>query len=205
MDKMVEEERLVNTYPYLDDITVGGKSQSEHDENVQKLNDALSKRNLVLNESKSVISVRDINVLGYNVSHSTIKPDPERLVPLLELPPPENVGALRRATGMFAYYSKWIKNFSDHIQPLIKNTSFPLAGEALSSFEKLKIQLSNASLASIDEAQPFVVECDASENAVSAVLNQGGRPVAFMSRTLHGSEINYPAVEKEATAIIESV
>ena len=32
-----------------------------------------------------------------------------------------------------------------------------------------------------------------------------GRPVAFMSRTLHASERHHPAVEKEATAIIEAV
>jgi len=41
--------------------------------------------------------------------------------------------------------------------------------------------------------------------AVSATLNQGGRPVAFMSRSLSGSELHYPVVEKEATAIIEAV
>ena len=52
---------------------------------------------------------------------------------------------------------------------------------------------------------PFVVECNASDVAISATLNQGGHPMAFMSRTLHGSELHYPAVEKEATAIFEAV
>ena len=41
--------------------------------------------------------------------------------------------------------------------------------------------------------------------AISATLNQAGRPVAFMSQTLHGSERCYPAVEKEATAIVEAI
>jgi len=37
------------------------------------------------------------------------------------------------------------------------------------------------------------------------MLNQGGRPAAFMSRSLSGSELHHPAMEKEATAIIEAV
>ena len=52
---------------------------------------------------------------------------------------------------------------------------------------------------------PFVVECDTSDVAILAMLNQGGHPVAFMSRTLHESKLHYPVVEKEATAIIEAV
>ena len=51
----------------------------------------------------------------------------------------------------------------------------------------------------------LVLDGDALDVAILATLNQGGRPVAFMSRTLHGSELHYPAVEKEATAIIEAV
>ena len=51
----------------------------------------------------------------------------------------------------------------------------------------------------------LVVETDASEVALSATLNQGGLPVAFMSRPLQGSELHYPAVEKEAMAITEAV
>ena len=36
-------------------------------------------------------------------------------------------------------------------------------------------------------------------------MNQNGRPVAFMSKTLSKSERGYPSVEKEALAIIEAV
>ena len=57
----------------------------------------------------------------------------------------------------------------------------------------------------IDEGIPFVVECYASKTTLSATLNQSGRPVAFMSRTLQGCEMHYPPVEKAATAIIEAV
>ena len=54
------------------------------------------------------------------------------------------------------------------------------------------------------EEIPFVVECDASGTTLSVTLNQGSRSVAFMSRTLQGSEMHYSHVDKESTAIIEA-
>ena len=77
--------------------------------------------------------------------------------------------------------------------------------QAVAAFQSLKKQLEVATLSAIDEDMPFIVECDASDVAVLATLNQGGRPVAFMSRTLQGSKLHYPSVEKEAIAIIEAV
>ena len=75
---------------------------------------------------------------------------------------------------MFAYYTKWIPNFSDKIRPLRQATTFPLDAAPLAAFNMLKKELENAALHTIDESLPFVVECDASEVAISAVLNQGG-------------------------------
>ena len=83
-------------------------------------------------------------------------------------------------------------------------TSFPLDKEALASFSALKDELARVALSPIDKDIPFVVECDASNVAISASLNQKGRPVAFMSKTLSANERRYPAVEKEAIAIIKA-
>ena len=205
IDNVVTQEGLKNTFPYLDNITVAGVDQADHDRNVTAFLEVIKRRNITLNESKSVHSVPVIDILGYRLSHQSIKPDPERLQPLHEYPPPSNVPSLRRALGMFAYYAKWIPQFSDKIRPLADTTSFPLDKETLASFNSLKNELARVALSPIDEDIPFVVECDASDVAISASLNQNGRPVAFMSKTLSATECRYPAVEKEALAIIEAV
>ena len=205
VDQVVAKESLKGTFPYMDNVTVGGMNQEDHDMKVEQLRKALKKYGLTLNEPKTVLSVSNINILGYNVSHQLIKPDPERLQALIDLPPPSNPKSLQRAVGLFAYYSKWIHRFSDKILPLSDSKVFPIEGEALAAFENLKIELGDVALQNIDETKPFVLECDASEVAISATLNQDGRPVAFMSKKFEPHELHYPPVEKEATAIIESV
>ena len=206
MDNLVQVEGLKYTLPYLDNITVAGHTQEEHDRNVKRLLEVdFKRRKWTLNNSKTINSVSSINILGYLVGNGIIRPDPERLRPLEQLPPPTNPKSLKRVLGLFAYYAKWIKEFSEKIKRLKEAKSFPLNDSQINDFQNLKKEIVGAALQSIDENMPFVVECDASDVAISATLNQGGRPAAFMSRTLRGSELHYPAVDKEATAIIEAV
>ena len=90
--------------------------------------------------------------------------------------------------------------------------NFSLAGSALDAFVLLKFafvllkfELPESTLQSIDKPLSFVIECDASDVAIFASLNQGGRPLAFMSRTLQGSKKYYPTYEKKATDVIRAV
>ena len=182
MDKIIKEEELKDTFPYLDDITVAGRTQEEHDSNVKAFLEVVKRRHLTLNHSKSVLSALSITVLGYLVEHGSIKPDPDRLHLLQNLPPPTSVRSLRRAMGMFAYYAKWIPDFSDKITAPTNANVFLLSPTPLAAFNTLKKELERASLNPIDESLPFVVGCDASEVAVSATL-----PIVV--EALHGSHV----------------
>ena len=135
IDNIITSENLEATFAYVDDVTVCGKDQQEHDRNLNKLKEAIIKYNLILNEEKSVYSVREINLLGYNISDGVIRPDPERLRPLKNMPEPFDQPSLKRIIGMFSYYSSWIKDFSNKIAPLVRTKTFPLSIEARSAIK----------------------------------------------------------------------
>ena len=76
VDKVVETENLKGTFPYMDNATIVGVNQEDHDKNVFRFREVAEKYNLTLNEKKTVLSVPEINILGHCVSHKLIKPDP---------------------------------------------------------------------------------------------------------------------------------
>ena len=205
MDQFIKRNNLSGTYAYLDNITISGKTQQEHDYNLEKFMEAARAANLKLNESKCEFSTRRLKLLGTVIENGTISPDPDRIKPLIDLPPPQNIKELRRVMGLFAHYSQFIRCFSAKLHPLSQSTSFPLSSEALDAFNTLKKDIKESIMSTIDVTAPFTLETDASDFAIAAVLNQSNRPVAFFSRSLQPSEIKHSSVEKEAQAIVEAV
>ena len=184
---------------------VAGMTQAEHDINLKKLYKPAKENKLTFNSSKSVISVNLINLFGYVVSHNSIKADTERLQPLLDLPLLLNGKALQRTVGLFSYYSKFIRNYSEKVCLLLQCSTFPLSQRATDAFKLLKNNIANAVVKTIDEAISFFVKMDTSDFLFTATLNQNGQPVAFFSKSLNKHEIHQPAIEKEDYAIKEAL
>lgn len=199
---IIGNEKLEGTFAYLDDVTVCGKTEEEHNKNLERFMNAVQKYKLTLNEKKCLFGSDKINLLGYNIHNNLIKPDESRLKPLLDFPLPNDSSSLKRALGMFAHYSKWVPNFSAKIRSLV-SAKIPLDDRSKECFQLLKTEIAKSALAALNETDQLTVETDASDCAIAGTLSQCGRPVAFFFRPLNDSEKKHPAIEKEACAIIE--
>jgi len=82
--------------------------------------------------------------------------------------------------------------------------------EAESAFKELKQRFTTAPvLAHFDRAKPVIIETDASDFAIGAVLSQRDdenrlHPVAFHSRKFQPAEINYEIHDKELLAVVDA-
>ena len=189
----------------IDDIVVGGATQDEHDDALRRFMDVAQKRGLIINKEKSKFNTTELHFLGHVFKSGQMFPEKERMAPLLDFPIPKSKKDLDRFVGLAVYYSKWIPSFAAVTLPLFaakQNPTFPLNAEACESIKRVKQLVSESALWIPDRNKPFRLETDASGTAVGGVLSQDERPVAFVSHKLSQQELNWPAVEKEAFAIV---
>ncbi|KAH8273309.1 hypothetical protein KR018_010569, partial [Drosophila ironensis] len=132
---------------------------------------------------------------------------------------PKTLKDLRSFLGLSSYYRRFIRDYAKLAKPLTtllrgengrssKNNSHKinifLDQSCKSSFEKIRNTLvsQDVVLAYPDFTKEFQLTTDASNYAIGAVLEQNGRPITFISRTLTSTEENYATNEKEMLAIV---
>ena len=120
---------------------------------------------------------------------------------------------------MANFYRRFIWRFSDLAGPLTRllkkenlARKFHWDERAQKAFDYLRKAFTTAPiLRHFDPERPTVLEADASDFALGAVVSQiapdDGKlhPVAFYSRTFGPAELNYEIYDKEMLAIVESL
>ena len=108
--------------------------------------------------------------------------------------------------GLCNFSRKFVQGYSQIAAPLNhllrKGIPWLWVDACQKSFEGLKYAITHAPVLAIpDPNQPFRVVCDASKHGVGAVLEQNGRPCAYMSRKFSDAEKNYHITEQELAAV----
>lgn len=111
---------------------------------------------------------------------------------------------------MAGYYRKFVKNFGIICKLLTnllkKGETFCWTQSHEEAFNLLKSALSTTPVLALpDFTKPFTIETDASDKGVGAVLQQGGHPIAYISRALGPKNQMLSTYEKECLAILLAV
>ena len=202
---------------YIDDIIIFSETWEQHLEHIKLVLDCLLEAGLKLKAQKCHFGFEELKFLGHIVSAKGIQTDPEKIRAIQELPIPGDVHALRRFLGMAGYYRRYIDGFSRISKPLNALTEnrqgkqMVFSEECLNSFSTLKERLMTAPVLGYpDLDKDFVIHCDASKDAIGAVLAQEDKhgdlhPICYMSKVTSGAEKNWSIYDLECYAIIQAL
>ncbi|MBW0562604.1 hypothetical protein O181_102319 [Austropuccinia psidii MF-1] len=196
---------------YLDDIMVLSSSEEECVKHVTSVLQRLRENNLFAKTSKCLFHASSVKYLGYVVSSEGLKMYSSKVQQILDWPQPRNIKALQSFLGFANFYCRFIKNYSKKITSLTflfkKDSPFIFNEEALIQFQIIKEAFTTAPiLAHFNPSLPNIVETDASDYALGAVLSQvndsGKHPIAFDSHKLLPAELNYEIHDNELLGIV---
>ena len=168
----------------------------------------------MLEPRKCRFHTNKVTFLGYVISGDGIEMDPAKVQTVLDWGTPKNVKDVQSFLGFANFYRRFIKNYSEIAAPLTaltrKDTLFTWWTSEEKAFKQLKVAFTQAPvLINLDPKEEILVETDASDFALGAVISQKGKegrwqPVAYHSRKLSPAELNYEIYDKELLAIVDA-
>jgi len=196
---------------YLDDIICYATTPEELIERLDMIFTKLREYGLKAKPSKCVLFKSPIEFLGHLVSADGLGPQPAKLDAIRNWQTPHCLRDVRAFYGIASYYRRYVKDFAAIAEPLSRLTrkgiNFHWSDEAQNSFDNLKQALLKAgTLAYPNPDLPCIVDTDASDVAIGAVLSQKiegvERPIAFFSRVLNQAQRNYCPTRRELLAVV---
>ncbi len=212
MDSVLGSLKFHGALVYIDDILIYSASVKEHFVLLEQVFERLVKANLKVKESKCKFWMKTVRYLGHLVSPEGISPAPELTQSISTFPYPKKLKELRSFLGLTSYYRKFIPGYAKITEPLRallrKDAPFLIKEEHRKAVDQLKsILMSAPILRHPNYHLPFIIQTDASDEGVAAVLSQKDArgdeyAVACVSRGLSTAEKKWTTLEKEALALV---
>ena len=200
---------------YVDDVLIRSRNFAEHIEHLKLFLSRMQSVGLTLKLGKTLFCRNEVPFLGFILNSDGIRPDPQRVDTIMQMPEPKNRSELQKCIGMCTFYRRFYDKYALLINPfrdlLSSKNKFIWSDDHRCAFKTLKEKLANYILLShYRHDLPFILQTDASKSGISAVLyqiNEDGEQIiiALISRCLSGYEIRYTATELELLAVVYAV
>ena len=203
---------------YLDDVIVFGHSEEEHLECLCIVFECFREFNLKLKPSKCLFFQSEIVYLVHHISRKGIRPSRDNVCAIEEFPMLKSFTQVCAFCRLVGHYRHFIKGFAHIARPLynvlgkeVKMGLVQLPPEAQEAVRTLKGKIQSAPvLVFPDFDKPFLLEMDASNEGLGAVLSQKQddgcyHPITFGSRSLTPVEKNYHSSKLEFLTLKWSV
>ncbi len=192
-----------------DDIIVYGKTQTQHDNALERVLKTLKENGITLNQSKCEFSKSEIVFYGHIFSKNGLSADPEKIKTIVDAAEPTSPSEVKSLLGMAQYVSRFIPNYADITEPLRrltrKDSSWKWEAAEKKSFTNLKTALSSAEVMGyFDPRKETELIVDASPTGLGAILTQDGKVLSYASRALSDVESRYSQTEREMLAVVWS-
>ena len=164
-------------FVYLDDILIFSKNLKDHIHHVQTVLQRLLENSLFVKTEKCEFHTSSVAFLGYIVGQGSVEMDPSKVSAVTSWRVPESRKELQRFLGFANFYRRFIRGYSTVAAPLTALTSskvtFRWSFAAEEAFQDLKGRFTSAPILQVpDPAGQLVVEVDASDVGVGAILSQ---------------------------------
>ena len=203
---------------YLDDIIVHGSTIEDALDDLRLVFTRLYEIGFKLKSAKCKFLQQEVTYLGHIVTAEGIRCDPSKIEQVRTWPTPKNTNELRSFLGLASYYRRFIKDFSHIASPLNtmlgKDVPFIWTPDAQIAFDNLRGALCSPPVLAYPDTSStagiFILDTDASDTAIGAVLSQRSSDdtehvIAYSSRGLCRREKNYCTTRKEMLALISSL
>jgi RNase P subunit RPR2 len=194
---------------FFDDILIYSKSLPEHVTHLEQVFHLLQKNRLYAKMEKCTFAQQQVEYLGHIITQAGVATDPQKIQAILQWPAPENITQLRSFLGLTGYYRRFVKHYGLICKPLfdsLKKDNFQWKEEQANAFQKLKEAMTTSLVLALPNfSLPFMLEADASDYGIGAVLMQKGQPISFLSKSIGPRSAGLSTYDKEAMAIIEAL
>nr|XP_049466096.1 uncharacterized protein K02A2.6-like [Anopheles coluzzii] len=200
---------------YMDDLIIGGLTDEDHDKTLGQVLKRIEEFGFTLRADKCVFRMCQIKYLGHVIDGRGIRPDPEKISSIQNLPPPTDIAGVRSFLGAINYYGKFIPMMRDlrfPLDSLLKDEKqFKWTKECEAAFMKFKEVLSSELLLThYDPSAEIIVAADASSVGIGATLSHkfsdgSIKVVQHASRALTKAESNYSQIDREGLALVYAV